>query len=153
MLENPTLVKWLIDPAERAGKTFVQQFTVVLMAASTAGIMIQQNWLKAADSALFAAAISLLSTYILILAGLGMLSPYLDLIVRCAKTFLASFVGALTASDLTSAVQTDWKGALAVAVPVTVLALIMGIAALANPATIGAGLVPDYAARHEARVT
>lgn len=137
---NSIVKNYVVDPLERAGSTFLQQFVVFLSVSATGTILLSQNWLGAVDSAGFAAAISLatsvLTFYIPKLPALP------DLILRVAKTFLQSYVGVLLASNVVSVIHTDWKGALAIAVPVAMTALLKGLVSLALPFTDGASLLP-----------
>jgi hypothetical protein len=137
---NTWTVLYVVDPLERAGRTFAQQFTVLLLAAGSAGLLVSQNWLVALDSALFAAVVSVLTSVLTF--KVPQLSVRYDLLLRVAKTFLQSFLGTLTASHVLSVSGADWKGALAVAVPVAVTAFLTGIAALGVPTTDGASLLP-----------
>lgn len=137
---NPMVYKWAVDPLERAARTFVQQFTVLLVAGGTAGLLVTQNWLLALDSAGFAAIVSVLTSVLTF--KVPALSAQFDLALRVAKTFLQSFLGTLTATNVLSVSHADWKGALAVAVPVALAALVTGVAALGVPGTHGASLLP-----------
>lgn len=134
------VMAYVVDPLERAGRTFVQQFVVVLMSAGTAGLLVHQNWGLAADAAAFAAIISILTSVITFKVP-ALSVPY-DLGLRVVKTFVQSFLGTLAASQVDSAVHADWRGALAVAVPVALTALLTGLAALGIPGTAGASLLP-----------
>lgn len=133
-------VAYVVDPLERAGRTFAQQFTVLLLASGSAGLMVSQNWLVAVDSAGFAAVISVLTSVLTF--KVPVLPDWADLGLRVAKTFLQSFVGTVTAANVLSVSHADWKGALGIAIPVAMTALLTGIAALAVPGTNGASLLP-----------
>lgn len=137
---NPKVMAYVVDPLERAARTFVQQFVVVLMTAGTAGLLLHQNWLIGLDSAAFAAAISILTSVLTF--KVPVLPTSADLLLRVVKTFLQSFLGTLSASQVLSVSGADWKGALAVAVPVALTALLTGLAALGVPGTAGASLLP-----------
>jgi hypothetical protein len=139
---NPTLYKWLADPFERAGKTFVQQFVAVLaVGGASVALLDRQNWVLALVASAFAAVVALLTSYAALLVGLKV-TGYFDLGRRVVLTFVQSFVGVLIASQVTSVLDADWKGAAATALVPTMFALLMGISALANPVTVGAGTVP-----------
>lgn len=133
---------YLLDPLERAGSTFVQQFVVVLLATGSAGLVAGQQWAAAADVAGFAAIVSLLTSALSF--GVPRLSAAADLGLRVAKTGLQSFLGVLAGDQLTgSVVHADWKAALAVAIPVMLTAALKGLAALAAPWSDGASLLPS----------
>lgn len=134
------VVVYVADPLERASRTFLQQFTVLLLATGSAGLMVHQSWLVALDSASFAAAVSLLTSVLTF--KVPALPNWADLLLRVAKTFVQSFIGTLTAANVLSVSHADWRGALAVAVPVALSALLTGLAALAIPGTNGASLLP-----------
>lgn len=132
---------YVLDPLERAGSTFVQQFVVILSVSSGVALLASQNWVVAADTAGFAAILSLLTSVLTF--GIPKLPPVFDLLLRVLKTFGQSLFGSLTASVVApSVVHAPWLGALAVAVPVALAALLKGIAALALPQTQGASLLP-----------
>lgn len=137
---SPTVKAYVIDPLERAARTFVQQFSVLLLAAPAAGLLAQQNWLVAFDSGLFAAAVSLITS--ILTFRVPALSAALDLTLRVLKTGLQSFLGTLIAGQVLTISGADWRGALGVAVPVMVTAAITGLAALGIPSTNGASLLP-----------
>lgn len=140
MAISAPVMNYVVDPLERAARTFIQQFVVVLMTASTAGLLVTQHWAVAADSALFAAIISLITSVITF--RVPTLPSQLDLALRVVKTFLQSFLGTLAASQVASVSHADWKGALAVAVPVAVTSLLTGLLAIALPGTTGASFLP-----------
>ena len=136
------VVSYVLDPLERAVNTFVQQFVTLLLAGGTGGILLTQNWAAAADTAAFAAAISLILSVATFTVPKQ--SPVVDLMLRVLRTFASSVAGTLTASGLTqSVVDADWKGACALAIPVAFTAFLKGLAALANPLTDGASLIPQ----------
>lgn len=112
---------YIVDPLERALRTFVQQFSVLLLASGTAGLLVSQNWLVAIDSAGFAAIVSLLTSVITF--KVPALPDWADVGLRGVKTFIQSFLGTLTATNVLSVTHTNWKGALAVAVPVALASL------------------------------
>lgn len=134
---------YFLDPAERAGSTFIQHFTVVLLATGSAGFIDHQSWLLAADTAGFAAIISLLTS--LITFGVPKLNPELDLALRVVKTFAQSFLGVLAASAMPqqSVVHANWSAALAVAIPTAIAAGLKGLAALPLSWSDGASLLPN----------
>lgn len=140
MSVSPKFAAYVLDPLERAARTFVQQFVVMLLAVGSAGMLLHQNWLISADSAGFAAIISLITSVLTF-----MVSPkpdIVDLVLRVLKTLVQSFFGTLVAAHVLSIQHADWKGALAIAVPVALTALLTGLAALGVPQTVGASLLP-----------
>jgi Putative lactococcus lactis phage r1t holin len=137
--------RYLLDPAERATSTFVQQFSVILLASGSAGVSEAVQWSKAADVAGFAAVVSLLTSLLTFRIPPQGSGP--DLLLRVLKTGLQSFLGVLAADQLSPGiVHADWGDALAAAVPVMLLALLKGTAALAAPWSEGASLLPAPAA-------
>jgi hypothetical protein len=132
------VVAYVVDPAERAARTFIQQFAVVMFPAGV--LAAGQHWMLALDSAGFAAIVSVLTSVLTF--KVPSLPNWADLGLRVVKTFLQSFVGTLSATNVLSVSHADWKGALAVAVPVAFTALLTGISALAIPGTVGASLLP-----------
>lgn len=137
---SPTIRAYVIDPLERAGRTFIQQFTVLLLAAPAAGLLVQQNWLAAVDSAVFAAIISLITSVITF--KVPVLPVWADLLLRVLKTGLQSFLATLVAGKILTISGADWQGALGVAIPVMLAAFLTGLAALGVPSTNGASLLP-----------
>lgn len=133
-------MNYVLDPLERAGRTFLQQFVVILLATGDAGLLVTQNWAFAADSAGFAAVVSVLTSVLTF--KVQTLPAAADLALRVAKTFVQSLLGTLAASHITSVAHADWKGALAIAVPVALTALLTGLLALAQPGTNGASFLP-----------
>jgi hypothetical protein len=143
-MKNPAFLKYVLDPAERAGKTFVEQFVVVLaIGGATLALQVQQHWFLAFDSALWAGLVTLVTTYVGILTGLSnRIPPYADLGRRVLLTFIQSVAGTMIAAGTSSAFHASWSGAIATAIPVTILAGVLAVAAMANPLMIGAGLLP-----------
>lgn len=142
MTASPLVRSYLLDPLERACATFTQQLVVLLVATGSAGLLDHhQAWALAADTAAFAAAISLLTS--LLTFGVPKLNPDLDLVLRVLKTGLQSFLGVLTAAAMPhSFVHADWRDALTTAVPVAAAALLKGLAASSLPWSDGASLLP-----------
>lgn len=133
------LLTYLLDPLERAGATFVQQFVWVLVGSGTT-LVVTQNYGYAFDSAFYAAVFSLLTTLLTLVVPNQ--PAWLDLPLRIVKTAAQSIVGTLAADRLHTLTGADWRGAVAIAIPVTLTALLKGMLALAIPATIGASLLP-----------
>lgn len=145
---SPNIALYVLDPLERAGRTFLQQFFVVLGTAGAAGLLAHQSWLVALDSAGFAAILSILMSVLtfkippLPVAG--------DIAARVVRTFIQSFVGTLGAAHVLSVSQANWSGALAVASTVAITALMTSLVAskgsngasfLARPGTVEAAPV------------
>lgn len=135
---------YLLDPLERAASTFVQQFTVLLLATGSVGLVSYQQWGLAADVAGFAAVLSLITS--ILTFSIPKLPVLWDVVWRTVKTGLQSFFGVLAADQMThSVVHADWKAALAVAVPTMIAALLKALASLAAPWSEGASLLPIQA--------
>lgn len=146
-MASVVVTKYVLDPLERAGSTFVQQFAVVLLATGSGGLLVHQNWQIAAFTALFAAAISLIMWGAQL--PFGNLPGKLDLAARVAKTFLASFGGTLVASGATDVVHANWQAAAAIGLAAALAALVKGLIAFNKVNTItAASLVtgPDLTA-------
>lgn len=136
---SPILLSYVVDPLERAGRTFAQQFVFVLL-GGTGGLLITQNWLVAVNSAGFAALLSILMSVLTF--KVPPLPAGADLTLRVVKTFIQSFVGTVTAASVLDLSHVDWKGSLAIAFPVAFSALVTGLAALGIANTRGASLIP-----------
>lgn len=135
----PVVLLYVVDPLERAARTFAQQFVLALTAGGGA-VLLTQSWQLAADSAGLAALVSILTSVLTF--KVPHLPAWADLLLRVVKTGLQSFLGTLIASSALSLTQVDWQGALALAIKVAGAAAVIGIAALGVPATIGASLLP-----------
>lgn len=146
---------YVLDPLERAGSTFVQQFVIVLLATS-GSLVIFQDWQAAFYTALFAGIVSILTS--LLTFTVPPQTPMVDLLLRTAKTFIQSLLGSMAATQFTDVVHFGWHGAIAVAIPVALTSFLKGMAAMAiawSPGT--ASLLPagppapanePYAAEH-----
>lgn len=135
------VVKYAVDPLERAARTFLQQLSVILLAGGVANVLSHPHWALALDSAGFAALVSLATSLATI--ALPELTPPVDLLLRVVKTFIQSLCGTLLASTVTSVIHFDWTAAVAVAIPVSLTALLTGLAALGVRGTVpGASLIP-----------
>jgi hypothetical protein len=140
--------KWwvyFVDPAERAGKSFIQEFGVLLLPLLMVGgkyaNFISLPWLSILLSSLGAAVVSIFLS--IVTSPVPKLSPYADFAVRLIRTFVGSLVGTLGASLVADGiVHAPWQSALGVAIDVTLAAAVTGIAALALPGTDGASLLP-----------
>lgn len=145
---------YVLDPLERAGSTFVQQFVVLMLPL----MVIVNGKLAVTGSALivvldvsaFAALISIITSVLTF--KVSPLNPEVDLLVRVAKTYLQSVLGALTVTTfIPSVLHASWGVVLLGAIPVAAAALLKGLAALALPWSDGASLLPSplAAGRHE----
>jgi hypothetical protein len=145
---SPALAKYVADPLERAGATFVEQFVWVLVGSAPVSLLVTQNYIFALDAALLAGLYSLLTSVLTF--AVAPKSPLVDLAWRVAKTFLQSVSGTLVASHITGISHADWRFAVALAFPVAMTALLKGLGALALPWTGGASLLPvDMTAQRE----
>jgi hypothetical protein len=141
---SPFVQSYVLDPLERAGSTFVQQFVVLLLATGSAGLVSYQQWGLAADVAGFAAILSLITS--ILTFAVPKLPVAADVAWRTIKTGLQSFFAVLAADTMThSVVHADWKAALAVALPTMIAALLKSLASLAAPWSEGASLLPTRA--------
>jgi hypothetical protein len=141
MTKEQVLANKLKLAVEKLGWTFAQQFAITLLAFMGASSAAHQPWLAALDASLFAAATSVITSALTALAKIH-LTGLADVALRGVLTFGQSFVGTLVAGQFHSVLHADWKAALVVAVPVTLTAVIKGIAALGLPQTISASTVP-----------
>jgi hypothetical protein len=131
------------DFAERALWTGGQQFVAVLLTTSTTSGVIDLPWRIALSTAAGAMGVSLLTTalqYLPVLRRSVGKSFALDLALRLAKTFLASFLGTIGAMQL-DVLTFSWSNALDLAVVATVGALAKGFLAAGpgianNPSTL-----------------
>lgn len=140
---------YVLDPAERAVSTFVEQFTVLLIplliiitdAQGHAHLGLKwSDVLGVVDIATFAALVSIVTS--LVTFPVPKLSVYWDLVLRVVKTYLQSFLGAITAAAIVpSVLHLDWKVALLAGIPVAGAALLKGLAAIAAPWSDGASLL------------
>lgn len=145
---SPQVYKYLIDPFERAGSTFLQQLSIMLLAVGGSDLLVTQHWLAAADAAGFAAIIALLTSYVGLIGGLNFADPAVDLFRRVVLTFVQSFAGALVASAVDpSVVDAHWKGAAAVALIAALTAALKAASGANKPHTIGCSWAPAPADR------
>lgn len=144
---SPAVRRYVADPLERAGSTFVQQITVILLASGAAagGLASTSTLTRAVDIAALAAVASLLTSVLTF--PLPKLAPYPDLGVRVLKTALQSFAAVLIADQTIGVVHADWRGAVATAVATAVAAAVKGLAALSLPFTVGASLLTSPAGK------
>lgn len=144
-MKSPVWVhNYVLDPVERAASTWVQQFVVLLipllvLVDGKLGIRWSQI-LGVVDVATFAGLVSIVTS--ILTFGLGKLNTYWDLVWRVVKTYLQSFLGAITAAAVVpSVIHLDWKVALIAGIPVAGTALLKGLAAIAAPWSEGASLL------------
>jgi hypothetical protein len=144
LLKNVLFVKYVLDPAERAAATFVEQFVWILVGTTGVSLVVTQNYAYALDAAGFAAIGSVITSVLTFWVSVQ--QPAVDLLLRVLKTFAQSVFGTLMAGQVHTVTGSDWKGAVAIAFPVAMTALLKGLALLTNPLTHGASLVPTAAA-------
>jgi len=139
---SAVLTRYVWDPLERALSSGVQQFVVFLSVSGAGALLTGQQWAGAFATAGYAVAVSLIMSVVTF--QLPALSPYPDLAVRVVRTFGQSVLAVLAADQLNgSLVTADWRGAVAVAVPTALTALVKGLAAMSAPNTApGASLLP-----------
>lgn len=128
---NAAIRKYAVDPLERAGSTFVQQFVVLALPYVVIGRALNVPWLALLSVAGFAGIISVLTSVLSF--PIPKLSAGVDFVLRVAKTFLQSFLGVLVASHVTNVVHAPWQQSLLTAFPVAFLAFLKGLAAFAAP--------------------
>lgn len=141
---DPRLVIW--DFVERAGWSAGQQLVSVLLAAGTAGAVLELPWALAAAMAGGAAVASVVTTAIQYLSKLTNLSFWPDLLIRLTKTFLASLAGSFGA-DAFNVLIFNWSEALGIAVLATLGALGKGMLARQEgpgntPSTLSPAMYP-----------
>lgn len=116
------------DLAERAGWTALQSFFAVLLATGSAGTVVDLPWRFALSMAAGAAVVSVVTTLLQYLTPLRALTFWPDLLLRLAKTFLASLGGSVGA-DAFDVLAFDWSGAFDLAVVTMLSALAKGLVA------------------------
>lgn len=141
---SPWIVKWIVDPVERAASTALEQIAAIIVPLGLVGgtlhVFVGTVWLNALDMAGFAFLLSLVTSY-----GTGFvpkLTTRWDFIWRLVKTYLQSFGGSMIASNVTSIVHFGWAYAATLAFTVTLGAAVKGGIAMSLPSTSGASLVP-----------
>lgn len=121
----------VLDFAERAGWTAGQQFMAVLLATGTAGSTVGLPWKLAIYSSVGAALASVLTTAVVYLPAVARRirsSYWRDVVVRLAKTFLASLVGSVVGLAL-DVRELDLASVLDLAAITTLQALAKGLLA------------------------
>jgi hypothetical protein len=143
--------KWwavLRDFMERAGWSAGQVFVATLLAGGTVTTVSSLPWRYALTLAFSAAVSSLILTAVQYAARITKLPFWLDLLVRLAKTFLASVAASIAAASVFDVTTFDWETALNVAVLATLTAFGKGLlarepaAAPQGPATPEASPAP-----------
>lgn len=143
------------DFGERALWTGGQQFLAVLLATSSTAGLIDLPWRIALATATGAMVVSLATTalqYLPLLRRWLGASFALDLVLRLAKTFIASFLGTVGAMQF-DVLAFDWSNAVDLAVVATIGALAKGFLASGpgaahNPSTMpGEGYAIVYPRR------
>lgn len=140
---------YVLDPGERAVSTFVEQFTVlmipllVIVTDAQGHARLGVRWsdvLGVVDVSTFAGLVSIVTSVLTF--KVPKLNAAWDLTWRVSKTYLQSFVGAITAAGLLpSVIHLDWKVALLAGIPVAGAALLKGLASFAAPWSDGASLL------------
>lgn len=134
---------YVLDPLERAASTFGEQFLVLILPTLSVGAAVhRQDWAAAADSAAFAAILSLITSFLTF--KVPTLRPSTDLLWRVIKTGLQAFFGVIAADQFThSVVHADWHSALATAIAAAGAALLKGWAVMGTGYTVpGASALP-----------
>lgn len=124
--------KWrsvLLDLLERAGWSAGQVFFATLLAGGTAASAANLPWRYSSTIALSAAVSSVILTVLQYLVRATNLSFWPDLLVRLAKTFLASVAASIAAAHVFDVTTFGWTAALNVAALATITALGKGLLA------------------------
>jgi hypothetical protein len=132
----------LLDLLERAGWSAGQVFFATLLAGGTASTVANLPWKYSATIAVSAAVSSIILTVIQYLTRLTDLPFWGDLLVRLAKTFLASLAASIAAADVFNVIEFDWDSALNVAALATITALGKGLLARERPTPAKADEAP-----------
>jgi hypothetical protein len=143
-MKRTWLHAYILDPLERAGSTFVEQLSVLLvpyLVVSAGFKLAHVPWLSTLDVAGFAALASLATSVLTF--GIPVLPQGWDLVLRVVKTGVQSFVGVVFAAGVTpSVVHAHWTLGFATAIPTALAALVKGLASTAAPWSVGASLLP-----------
>jgi len=119
----------VLDFLERAGWSAGQVFLATLLAGGTAASVANLPWKYSSTLALSAAVSSMILTAIQYLTRTTDLPFWPDLLIRLAKTFLASIAASIVASGVFDVTAFNWTTALNVAVLATLTALAKGLLA------------------------
>jgi len=117
----------LLDFLERAGWSAGQVFFATLLAGGTS--VANLPWKYSSTLAISAGVSSMILTAIQYLTRTTDLSFWPDLIVRLAKTFLASLAGSIVAAGVFDITKFNWTTALNIAILATLTALGKGLLA------------------------
>lgn len=136
-----SFVHFLRDTAGRAVSTLVQVTAVALIAtgAPYTGAKVWAALLVGALAAVLSVGTSLVSVPFPSLRP-GVITPYLDLALRTAKTFVQAFFATIIAQNALDVAQVHWAAALAVAVPAAGTAFLKGLLGVMDRTTSGAGV-------------
>jgi hypothetical protein len=119
----------MLDFLERAGWSAGQVFFATLLAGGSAFTVDNLPWKYASTLALSAAVASVVLTAVQYATRATNLPFWPDMLVRLAKTFLASVAASMVASGVFDITKFDWTAALNVAVLATITALGKGLLA------------------------
>jgi hypothetical protein len=119
----------LLDSLERAGWSAGQVFFATLLAGGTGVSAANLPWRYASTLAIGAAVSSVVLTAVQYLGRITDLPFWPDLLVRLAKTFLASLAASFVASGVFDLTRFSWTTALNVAFLATLSALAKGLLA------------------------
>lgn len=124
----------LLDILERAGWSAGQVFFATLLAGGATSTVANLPWRYAATIAVSAAVSSTILTVLQYAARITDLSFWPDMLVRLAKTFLASLAASIAAAGVFNVTTFEWDAAVNVAVLATITALGKGLLARERPA-------------------
>jgi hypothetical protein len=119
----------IFDFLERAGWSAGQVFVATLLAGGTAVSVANLPWKYASTLAISAAVSSAILTALQYAAKATSWSFWPDLLIRLAKTFLASLAASVAAAGIFDVTTFDWGAALNVAVLATLAGLGKGLLA------------------------
>ena len=136
----------LADFLERIGWTSGQVFFSVLLAGTAGTAVVGLPWKLAAVMAGSAAVATIVTTGVQYLAKQTNLPFWQDILVRAAKTFLASLAGSIAAAHPFNVVTFHWPDAFNVAALAVLSSLGKGLLAKGDAAGQGAGAAVPAAA-------
>jgi hypothetical protein len=125
----------LLDFLERAGWSAGQVFFATLLAGGSSVTAANLPWKYASTLAISAGVASIVLTAVQYAARATDLPFWLDVVVRLAKTFLASLGGSIVAGGVFDITTFDWTTALNVALLATITALGKSLLARGQNAT------------------
>jgi hypothetical protein len=153
--------KWravLLDLLERAGWSAGQVFFATLVGGGTTVAVADLPWRYSLTIALSAGVSSVVLTVLQYLVRATNLSFWPDMVVRLAKTFVASIAASIAAAEVFNVMTFGWTAALNVAALATITALGKGLLARGqarapeptsaagpgrSPSTLPAGIYTD----------